>query len=145
MTDNELIAKFMGGSFEKRDFITIGGKRTGKWTFPDRTWCYDDQLQYNERFDWLMPVVEKIENISYIGVDKIYFNIIDTKAQIWTYFDVKEFLRLTGDDKNERNKFKVGISAKTKMEAVYAAVVEFIKWYNTQNSGSVQNKLGEVS
>lgn len=80
----------------------------------------------------LMPVVEKIESIRHIGIDKVYLKIEGHTCQIRTYFDVKEFLRLTGDDKNEGNKFKVGHTAKTKIEATYHAVLDFIKWYNSK-------------
>lgn len=64
-TPNEIIAEYMGGVFEKREIMTIGGKRQGKWTFPcsefpSGKWCYDDQLQYESRMDWLYPVYIKL-------------------------------------------------------------------------------------
>jgi hypothetical protein len=99
----------------------------------DIEWHNANLLKFTSSYDWLMPVVEKIESISYIGIDAIYFQIKSKQAQIWTYFDIKEFLRLTGDDKNADNKFKISVSGKTKIEAVYGAVIEFIKWYAKQN------------
>ena len=101
-------------------------RKKGQWI------AYTHQLKYHSSWDWLMPVVEKIENIKHIGIDVVYLKIEGNQCQIWTYFDVKEFLRLTGDDKNEGNKFKVRYSAKTKIEATYNAVFEFIQWYTSQ-------------
>lgn len=120
-SDNELIAQFMGKGF-----------KGDKDSFPETHAAWLAYLEYDASWDWLMPVVEKIENIRHIGIDAVYFQIKGHQAQIWTYFDVKEFLRMTGDDKNDGNKFKVGHSAKTKIEATYHACLDFIKWYNQQ-------------
>lgn len=117
-TDNELIAKFMG--------VTI----TEHKNYSEKRGGYFDIPEYDKSWSELMPVVEKIESIRHIGIDAIYLKIEGRKCQIWTYFDVKEFLRLTGDDNNDKNKFKVGHSAKTKIEATYHACLDFIKWYN---------------
>ena len=93
-------------------------------------WWGEWELQYHTSWDWLMPVVEKIESMQWIGVNKIYVQISDKSCSIWTYFDVKEFLRLTGDDKNEDGKYKVKITADTKIKATWLAIIDFIKWYN---------------
>lgn len=102
--DNELIAKFMGGSLEERRIITYGGARTGKWTFPDGLWCYNDQLDYDTSWSRLMPVVEKILKTS------------DPAENGWPY----EYLAL--------EKTRIGNS----IQYVYQRVVSFIKWYNSQ-------------
>lgn len=58
-TDNELIAEFMGYSFCKTEHDTF-------WNTEDRNaspedWQFhSDHLRYNDSWDWLMPVVEKI-------------------------------------------------------------------------------------
>lgn len=107
---NEIIARFMGGQHESRNITTIGGLRTGKWTFDDNIWCYDDQLDYDNRWDRLMPVIEKIENIE--GVTTIFKN---TRFQI----------------KYEKKTFSCHTIVK--INSAYRVVVEFITWYNSQN------------
>ena len=81
-----------------------------------------DELKYHEDWNWLMVVVEKIEsleifdrmgrfNINTKNFDENYTSFITDKDE--------DFIQCEGD---------------TKIEAVYNAVVEFIKWYNTQNN-----------
>ena len=59
---------------------------------------------YNSDWNWLMEVVEKIESLD------IYYN---------EYIDYNSSMFASG---------KIELS--TKIEAVYNACVEFIKWYN---------------
>ena len=73
-----------------------------------------DELKYHEDWNWLMEVVEKIESLGY-------------RIEI-----VKHICRIYLS-----NKETIIISENTpKIEAVYNAVVEFIKWYNNQNKVS---------
>jgi len=57
MEDNELIAEFMGGKYDKDTSFPI---------HPDDIWLpfhgivRKEYLNYNKSWDWLMPVVEKI-------------------------------------------------------------------------------------
>lgn len=94
MTDNELIAEFMGG--------TPGtGECEDLWYFgnPDQPKKY---LRYDSSWDWLMPVVEKIN----------------------------ESCKDTGyPDGLEICDWHV-IAVANNIKLVYFSVVEFIKWYN---------------
>ena len=73
-----------------------------------------DALKYHEDWNWLMEVVEKIESLGY-------------RIEI-----VKHICRIYLS-----NKETIIISENTpKIEAVYSACVEFIKWYNNQNKVS---------
>lgn len=80
MTDNETIADWMGGKFEKREIMTYGGLRHGKWTFDNDRWCYDDQLDYSTDWRWLMPVWYKFRDLK--------FKVGDNKGTHWTYKDL---------------------------------------------------------
>lgn len=115
---NRYIAEFMGLENPFRNYVNLNGLPV--------------PMRYNLSWDWLMPVVEKIERYKCLGVDKTYVQISDKHCAIWNYFDVKEFLRMTGDDKNEDGKFKVRHSASTKIEATWLAVVDFIKWHKSK-------------
>lgn len=71
-----------------------------------------DELKYHTSWGWLMPVVEKIENL-YDG--DVLVEISDEKC----YIGYGSFYQNTA-------------TAETKIKAVYGAVVEFIKWYNLE-------------
>ena len=81
-----------------------------------------DELKYHEDWNWLMVVVEKIESIEY-GIYQV--DILQEGCKIL------ERCRLLID--NRVGKLE---SDTTKIESVYLACVEFIKWYNNQNKFS---------
>ena len=105
--NNKLIAEFMGLNLHQGVWI----KST---LATERKICKEDALKYHEDWNWLMEVVEKIESLGY-------------RIEI-----VKHICRIYLS-----NKETIIISENTpKIEAVYNAVVEFIKWYNNQNKDS---------
>ena len=65
---------------------------------------------YNSDWNWLMGVVGKIESIDDCGID-IFFGCVEI------YKDGITIIKVSAKHKN-------------KIEAVYNACVEFIKWYN---------------
>ena len=105
-TDNELIHEFMGHDW-----------KTG--TFSWRPGVYDpmklEHLEYYQKsWDWLMPVVEKIEAID---VDDLILEIRYKLCHIeYDEFGIRNF------------------KGETKIEAVYKAIIEFIKWYNKDSN-----------
>ena len=113
--NNKLIAEFMGlnlhqGVWRKSTLAT------------ERKICKEDALKYHEDWNWLMVVVEKIESIEY-GIYQV--DILQEGCKIL------ERCRLLID--NRVGKLE---SDTTKIESVYLACVEFIKWYNNQNKFS---------
>ena len=112
MKDNKLIAEFMGcihllpfkntNSFKMND----NGTRT-----EEGKWYRLNELKYHSSWDWLMPVIEKIERLGYA------VNIYEQECRIF-------------EDRTIKPKYKKITYELTKIEAVYKAVVEFIKWYN---------------
>ena len=106
---NKLIAEFMG--------IKIIQSRYG-CNHPLVTCPYPDysNLKYHSSWDWLMPVVEKIENDLQ---DSFNVDIIN-KNQCEIVRNGNEFICGYGFETIYHSKIK----------AVYYSVVEFIKWYN---------------
>lgn len=100
MTDNELIAEFMGVQVyqtnEEMRAVPLSDLKL---------WVLPFQLQYDKKWDEIMPVVEKIESFGY-AVD-VYKNCCEISTE--------DMIRWEGEDKHG---------------ACYKAVVEFIKWYN---------------
>lgn len=91
------------------------------FTKNDSYYILKDSLLYYS-YDWLMPVVEKIESF------------IDGKnCCIYNFKQEQSFVEIVN---NHTSETIVELDADTKLEAAYKAVVEFIKWYNDQE-GSI--------
>lgn len=123
--ENKLIAEFMGFpvKFYKEDEETGLTDSEGNAD----TVSYDCELaiinglvyeprnlKYHNSWDWLMPVVDKIENMQQMGAQ--------------AYIDISAF-KITASFNYEQNgRYFTG---NDKIEAVYSAVIQFIKWYNS--------------
>lgn len=90
---------------------------------------YDEpELHYHTSWNWLMPVVEKIEK----GFDgRLFHSTIDSMfswdAESESYFVVHSCYIA----ENSRTVFE-SKEHREKINAVYEAVVQFITWYNSQ-------------
>lgn len=65
-------------------------------------------MQFNSSWDWIIPVIEKIEKLDDYSIVINYYscNILDTA------------------------KLNITFTSNSKIKAVYNAIIEFIKWYN---------------
>lgn len=107
---NKLIAEFMEYPYRYSDTGIISG--TERWEVGiGHWWCTVDELLFDSSWDWLMPVVDKIENET--GWELIMYS----NDCHWNKF---------GDFINDTEIHYVG----DRKESVYKAVVEFINWYN---------------
>ena len=112
---NKLIAEFMGGVYDSDVNEYWFYLNPPNWTSKFAPTTYE--LKYHSSWDWLMPVVEKIEN------------------------DLKDSFNVDIVNNNQceivknGSKFICGYGFETvynsKIEAVYYSVVAFIKWYNS--------------
>jgi len=73
-----------------------------------------DELKFNSSFDWLMPVVEKIERI--FNDDYIHSTIKDNQADLRS--------------SNGNFSFRSSKSCVNKFTAVLDVVMQFVEWYN---------------
>ena len=102
--NNKLIAEFMGTWIKYRGVIK---------QYPPL---------YHTSWDWLMPVVEKVEEVE--GFDMMEIQSHSELGHSCTfYFD--------SDDYSQQRR----MYGKNKLAATYKAVVEFIKWYNENKHG----------
>jgi hypothetical protein len=109
---NRMIAEFMGvnknnnGTYELPQFgrLNLGGEF--------KTEFNDTQLKYHLSWEWLMPVVEEIEENDRFDVEILQFGTIIKDNQV-------EIVNNVAD-----------ISFNKKIDHTYNAVVEFIEWYN---------------
>jgi hypothetical protein len=114
--NNKLIAEFMGLAYSTK-YQYEGWYKNAN--FNNRI-CDYDGLKYHSSWDWLMPVVEKIESLSFV----ISFEIGRKYVEIKPVRELRDCFYIEG---------------KTKIEAVYNACVEFIEWYNQKND--LSNKV----
>lgn len=114
---NKLIAEFMG--IKQNDF--------GHWINKDhllgsQSKLFDFELKYHSSWDWLMPVVEKIEKDTVYDLTTNYdkrYEFIGWSAHWFTLNSCNEILGYIEDKRFE-----------TKINAAWHAVIEFIKLYN---------------
>lgn len=92
--------------------------------FPNIYLCRNNNdLKYHSSWEWLMPVIQKIERIhdDYHG----YFNV-----HISSNACVIQGTRLITTPENFHPAYFADHIGETKLEAAYRAVVEFINWYD---------------
>lgn len=112
--NNILLAKFLGWKLGHPELFEL--RWSNEWFDSDKQRrTTKGYLHFNSNWNWLMEVVAKIESIDN---ERFCFDISLSGARI-------------EDMLNDFNAI-VEIVAKTKIEAVYLACIEFVKWYNKQ-------------
>jgi hypothetical protein len=133
--NNKIIAEFMGCTNFKmyNDSFTFDHPNKTKWEWSNR---FKDNIEtnnfsssssfYDNDWNWLMEVVEKIESLEFypknstcIGFDSFGVEINKNRCDITRYGDFTSHLLQSNGN--------------TRMETVYNAVLDFIKWYNEQS------------
>ena len=119
---NILIAEFMGVKTITIDKLKSILKQNREDGFISTPQAYTlDELKYDSSWDWLMPVVEKIENTNLFPTTE---NAINVTIGATLYCLIQD---------SYGEKFEIVGQGKTKLLSVYQAVVEFIKEYNLNN------------
>lgn len=105
---NKLIANFMGVKYKSdSDYIKDIEEMRGNGIFYDQGCFMESELKYNSSWDWLMPVVEKIQKLYEEGVynnnqmpTDYYYKVLDkgisTVREI-IYKSVVEFIRINNE------------------------------------------------
>ena len=120
-TNNKIIAEFMGvkESQYKNEYEMYSVIECIEDGENEKHFFKPDEMLFNSDWNWLMEVVEKIESIKIetykVRVD-IYFNCCQINPTHW-----EQLISIYGNKE-------------TKIEAVYNACIEFIKWYNENKS-----------
>lgn len=68
-----------------------------------------DDFKFHESWDWLMPIIQKIERLDTLDKDKDFNKQLDRVICKFIYTDIK---------------------------TMYKAVIKFIKWYNENNKSN---------
>lgn len=127
LANNKLIAEFMGMDISE----------LSEWSeLPGRLIRFDGDLdftviEYDTSWDWLMPVVEKIESLGYTS--SIYSNSLMNDGVLFYGMDIYDM----------SDKTVIAVDHQLpKLESAYYAVVSFIELYNEQllsNSHQISN------
>ena len=122
--NNKLIAEFLDWEFDdlSETFETPFLKLVDPHAFGDEQFScklQDFELEFHSDWNWMMRVIEKIENLQDENNCAIY------NVQIEQCF-VEIII-------NHTSETIVEVDSNSKIQAVYNACVEFIKWYNEQN------------
>jgi hypothetical protein len=130
MNKDKLIAEFMG------DYFDTGLEPAYYIRSYNKEYKIEDS-QFHKSWDWLMPVVEKIESLDLSewmyswedldGETRYNFEGISVeieKTRCWIYINLSLDPYWTINEKTFKVKYE------TKLEAAYESVVEFIEWYN---------------
>ncbi len=122
LENNKLIAIFMGGGYTEKikpfydeQWVNVPG--IGNEMIKD--------LKYHLSYDWIMPVIEKIDE----GFKDtlVFTEIIGNSCEISLMINHN-----WPEDKDTLAKYNLSNTpSKTKIESIYLAVVEYINWYNT--------------
>ena len=121
--NNKIIAEFMGYKVDTDLYggIPVNGMKTITST--------SDCLKFHKDWNWLMEVVEKIETLTDFNNSPEFFIMYDNREEFkgwyWSIEVPKKFSKECSKDNSREG---------TKIEAVYNACVEFIKWYNEQKN-----------
>ena len=122
--NNKIIAEFMG--IQPIEAISDNTSKTYYYYNNSEMEDYEALPEYHSDWNWLMEVVEKIENIK-IKDYSISTDITDDKTfiNVWHYGDGGKWSILISNLNEEYKDFN-------KMQRTYKAVVKFINFYNKQ-------------
>lgn len=116
---NRLIAEFMKLPHKKREW-----DEKDSWLWTDNYYRIAEKLKYHSSFDWLMPVVEKIQFMGYGVVYEGYYSKScsvkihnEKESSIYSHNSIGEII-----------------------DCYYYAIVQFIEWYNTNNNRNKQKE-----
>ena len=123
--NNKLIAEFLNWEFDdlSETFETPFLKLVDPHAFGDEQFScklQDFELEFHSDWNWLMRLVEKIENLQ-----------DENNCAIYNVQTEQCFVEIII---NHTSETIVEVDSNSKIQTVYRACVEFIKWYNENKS-----------
>ena len=125
--NNRIIAEFMGYTLNENneypiEYITV----QGHWDT-----CPIQDLNYHESWDWLIPVVEKIESIrdSYHGRFGVYISSNSCTIQSTNFRPDKPI--------SNPPHYYDNLVLNNKIESTYYSIINFINFYNKRKEEEI--------
>lgn len=160
--NNDLIRNFMGLIYHEVveiDYSDCGGLYTRTSVYSSTPILVEDQfylkeewkpapdtifgnLKYDSSLDWLLPVITKIESlgyrnsITYRQSGDSFFHEMLFYDKDYDYLSIvaETYAPAIGEEQSIAIEWIDNAEKKTKLEAVYRAVINFIKFYNLKQS-----------
>jgi hypothetical protein len=125
--ENRLLADFMGYKVEREEIGDGIYDYFWKNTPMGLIWTSINPPPFNESWNWLMPVIEKINNLGYDVAINSGLRRINISTSDFGYINkVAEY--------NEEFRGNSSIyEFLLPIECVWSAILDFIKWYNNIN------------
>jgi len=120
MKENKLIAEFMGFTHEKNIGWYDNDMLMSQNVYDSQDGNCFDELLFHVSWDWLMPVVEKINNTTDEFGNEMDFQI--GNGFVWVDHPIGNRIYFSGNEIDHKKEPMI--------DKVYKAVVEFIKEYN---------------
>ena len=109
---NRILAEFMGFTPLNKEHTVFSSNDFLYEREQENNW-FDRDLKFHTSWDWLMPVVEKIESLGYDAfINGLYCRITDSGL---SDFEIES------------------LEVACKIEAVFSSCIEFAKWYKNQS------------
>lgn len=125
---NKLIAEFMGWTQQ----LNVEERWYGAWDDQHgirKAWPKGNEpLLFHESWDWLIPVVERIEKMP---LHELIYKTSSSRFPIVYMYQNRCIIKDTGDQ-TIANVF----DGRGRLMATYGAVIEFIIWYNLNNKNN---------
>ena len=123
---NRLIADFIGAVQTYKPYVNTDDMEYDMYgvipTIEDgeneKHYFLPQEMLFDTDWNWLMVVVEKIENME-----------DENRCSKYNFEMVQTFVEIIDNNNSDTI---VEIDKNTKIQATYKAVVDFIKWYNNQ-------------
>lgn len=134
LNGNKLLAEFMGAKFDNHD-----NQHQKHWLFPNSLnwyhntvpgYIFKHNLKYHSDWNWLMSVVDKIEDLRYKDIEDNeiqWFVVIGEGADCRIYHDYSDVDEI------------VVYGAESKIVAAWQAIVEFVRSYLKEENESSTN------
>ncbi len=124
LENNKLIAEFMEPHY-KREYGIVNFTERPSISIQSSSF-HVDELEYHKSWDWLMPVVEKIESTQLPSPSMIpvQIGIQGKSCRIFKgewHDSIEGFISVVSYEGNKEQY--------TKIEAAYFAVIKFIQWF----------------
>lgn len=130
---NKLIAEFMGAEVKNETYCFHFGNPAYEIQIEEMSFESVKRLRYQSSWDWLMPVVEKIESLWISGEQSsvtIRRNFVEIVHEVG--YNNIDYAKNSNLRKDNELGGAFHTNNYTKIENTYKMVIEFIKWYNTQ-------------
>ena len=117
LENNRLIAEFLGLKKDNPNTNWFYNAESGKY-------FKENELGYHQNWNWLMPVIEKIEALDEKSFETTsHFNkFINKRLYNTAFINSKNYEVISSGNLME-----------SRIESVYIAILSFIKHYNNQN------------